>query len=397
MTLENITNQVHQLGSAWEQFKQVNDARLNEIEKEGAADPLYLEHLAKIGEALDHHKSRIDAVETAASRPAMEVGVKSNTAGFGEYKNALNNYLRKGMEAGLESLELKSLSAGTNADGGYLVTPEMSETLIQIVKDGSPLRDLATVTEISTDSLELIEDDGEMAGAWAAETSARTDTTTAQIGKQVIPTFEMFAQPKATQKLVDDAAIDIEQWVAQKVGERFARLEADSFINGDGTTQPKGILTYTNGTTFGEIEQIASGSAGTVTADGLVQLYYALKEEYAKNATFLMRRSVMQSVRLLKESTTDQYIWQPGLAQGTPDTLMGVPVREAADMPGAAADSLSVAIGDFKRAYHIVDRAGVRVMRDPFTDKPFVKFYTTKRVGGEVVNTEAVKLLALSA
>ncbi len=397
MTLETITNQVHQLGNAWENFKQVNDTRLAEIEKKGAADPLYLEHLSKIGAALDHHKNRIDAIETADSRPITEIGAKASVAEHGEYKAALRNYLRKGMEAGLESLELKSLSVGTPADGGYLVTPQMSEQIIQIVQDASPLRSLATVTEISSDSLDVIEDDDVMAATWAGETGTRDDTTTAQIGKQNIPTFEMYSQPKATQKLVDDAAIDIESWVAQKVGEQFARLESAAFFGGNGTSQPKGLLTYTAGTAFGQIEQIDSGTDGVVTADGLVELYYALKDEYAKNATFLMRRSVIQSVRLLKESSTDQYIWQPGLAQGTPDSLLGVPVREAADVPAAANDALSVAIGDFKRAYQIVDRAGVRILRDPFTSKPFIRYYTTKRVGGEVVNTEAVKLLKLAA
>jgi HK97 family phage major capsid protein len=142
---------------------------------------------------------------------------------------------------------------------------------------------------------------------------------------------------------------------------------------------------------------VDSGSDGAVTADGLIRLYYALKEDYAKNATFLMRRSVLQSVRLLKEATTNQYLWQPGLAAGQPDTLLGVPVKAAADMPAAAGDSLSVAVGDFKRGYLIVDRTGIRILRDPFTDKPYVKFYTTRRVGGEVVNTEAIKLLKLAA
>jgi len=218
-----------------------------------------------------------------------------------------------------------------------------------------------------------------------------------QINKNNIATHEMHATPKATQKLIDDASIDVEAWVAERVAEKFANLEASAFINGDGSGKPKGILTYAAGTAFGQIEQIDSGADGAVTADGLIQLYYALKEDYAKNAAFLMRRSVLQSVRLLKEATTNQYLWQPGLAAGQPDTLLGVPVKTAADMPAAAADSLSVAVGDFKRGYLIVDRTGIRILRDPFTDKPYVKFYTTRRVGGEVVNSEAIKLLKLAS
>lgn len=181
------------------------------------------------------------------------------------------------------------------------------------------------------------------------------------------------------------------------MADKFARLEATAFISGNGTTAPKGILTYTAGTSFGQVQQVNSGTDGAVTADGLINLYYALKDEYAKRATFLMHRTTAQAVRLLKESTTNQYLWQPGLTAGTPDTLLGVPVVLAADMPIADEDALSVALGDFKRAYMIVDRVGIRTLRDPYTAKPFVKFYTTKRVGGKVVNTEALKLLKLAA
>lgn len=401
MSITEITENVNKLGNAWEQFKHVNDARLSEIEKKGHADPLYTEHLNKINAAIDNGKSRIDRLETAYARPnvggvfAASTELKSR-AKNPEYKSAFCNYLRKGMDAGLEALQAKSLSVGVDADGGYLVTDEMSDTIVKLINESSPMRSLARVETISTDALDVIEDTGESAASWTGETDAVTDTTTPQIGKNVISTHEMYAQPKATQKLLDDAAIDVESWIAEKVADKFARMEATSFISGSGTGQPKGILSYTAGTSWGQIEQVNSGVSGSVTADSLINLYYSLKDEHARNATFLMNRSTVQSVRLLKESTTDQYIWQPGLAAGTPDTLLGVPVAQAADMPAAAADSLSVAVGDFQSAYLIVDRIGLRVLRDPFTDKPFVKFYTTRRVGGEVVNTDAIKLLKLA-
>ncbi len=396
MSIQEVTERVHSLGSAWEQFKQVNDARLSELERKGHADPLYLEHLAKINHALDQQKARIEQIETANARPGASLaGSPVASEQQGEYKAAFQNYLRKGMDAGLEALQTKALSS-TNADGGYLITSEMAQTIVQIVNESSPMRELARVETISTDSLDVIEDTQLPGASWVAESAARTDTTTHQIGKNNIETHEMYACPKATQKLIDDASIDVERWVAERVAEKFANLEATAFINGTGTGQPKGILQYTAGTDFGEIEQIQSGTDSTVTADSLIRLYYALKEEYAKNATFLMHRTVLQSVRLLKEATTNQYLWQPGLTIGTPDTLLGVPVKTAADMPTAGDASLSVAVGDFRRGYLIVDRVGIRVLRDPFTDKPFVKFYTTKRVGGEVVNTEAIKLLSLT-
>lgn len=397
MTIRDLTDRVNNIGTAWEQFKSVNDSRLQELEKKGSADPLYLEHLNKISQTLDNQKSRLDQMETANARPGVELaGSPVMGAAASEYKQAFVNYLRKGMDAGLEAIQTKALSVGTDADGGYLVTPHISEEIVRIINESSPMREIASVETISTDSLDVIEDVELPGAAWIAETAAPSDTTTHQVGKNSIDTHEMYAQPKATQKLIDDASIDVEAWLAEKVAEKFSALEATAFISGTGTGQPKGILTYAAGTAFGQIEQVNSGTSGAVTSDGLVQLYYALKDDYAKNATFLMNRSVIQAVRLLKESTTDQYLWQPGLALGTPDTLMGVPVKAAADMPVAAADSLSVAVGDFKRGYKIVDRVGIRVLRDPFTDKPYVKFYTTKRVGGEVVNTEAVKLLKLA-
>ena len=397
MTIQEMTERMHSLGNAWEQFKQVNDARLGELERKGYADPLYGEHLQKISDALDNHKRRIDTIETAHARPG--VAMDGMSAMPSEYKAAFDNYLRKGMDAGLEQLQLKALSAGTDANGGYLVPSEMGATIVRIINESSPLRQLASVESISSDSLDLIEDTTDIGASWGDETTDRSsvDSTTPTIGRNTIDTFEMFTQPKATQKLIDDAAIDIEQWIAEKVADKFARLEATAFISGNGTTAPKGILTYAAGTSFGQVQQVNSGTDGAVTADGLINLYYALKDEYAKRATFLMHRTTAQAVRLLKESTTNQYLWQPGLTAGTPDTLLGVPVVLAADMPIADEDALSVALGDFKRAYMIVDRVGIRTLRDPYTAKPFVKFYTTKRVGGKVVNTEALKLLKLAA
>lgn len=396
MTIRELTDRVNSIGNAWEQFKQVNDARLRDLEKKGHADPLYAEHLAKINAVLDNQKSRLDRIETANARPGAELaGSPFRGAMAEEYKSAFVNYLRKGMEGGLEHLATKALST-TDADGGYLVTSAMSEQIVRVVNEISPMRELASIETISTDSLDVIEDTQQPGASWVTETGSRSDTTTHQINRNSIDTHEMYAQPKATQKLIDDASIDIEAWVAEKVAEKFAALEATAFISGDGDGKPKGILAYAAGTSFGQIQQINSGTDGAVTADSLIQLYYALKDEYAKNATFLMNRSVIQAVRLLKEDTTDQYLWQPGLVAGTPDTLLGVPVKAAADMPVAANNSLSVAIGDFKRGYKIVDRVGIRMLRDPFTDKPYVKFYTTKRVGGEVVNSEAIKILKLT-
>lgn len=396
MSIHEITERVSSLGNAWEQFKQVNDARLREIERKGHADPLYDQHLDNISSALDNYKKRLDHIETAYNRP----GSGGEGEGFkhdgGEYGKAFRNYLRKGMDAGLEALQTKALSVGSDSDGGYLVTSSMSSKIVQAIFETSPMRQLAAVETISTDALDLIDDHNSATAGWTAETATISETSTPSLAKRNIPTHELYAQPKATQKLVDDAAIDVEAWLAGKISDIFARTQNTAFINGSGVGQPRGILTYAAGTNWGQIQQVNSGSAGQVTADALINLFYALKDGYSRRASFLMNRTVVQQVRLLKQATTNQYMWQPGLAAGAPDTLLGVPVYMASDMPVAASGSLSVAVGDFQSAYQIVDRRGIRILRDPFTEKPFVKFYATARVGGDVVNTDALKLMKLS-
>lgn len=395
MSIHEITERVSSLGNAWEQFKQINDARLREIERKGHADPLYDQHLDNISSALDNYKKRLDHIETAYSRPngGEDAGFKSDG---GEYSKAFRNYLRKGMDGGLEALQTKALSVGSDSDGGYLVTSSMSARIVQAIFETSPMRQLASIETISTDSLDLIDDHSSAVAGWTAETGAIVETSTPTLAKRNIPTNELYAQPKATQKLVDDAAIDVEAWLAGKISDIFARTQNTAFISGNGVGQPRGILTYAAGTSWGQIQQVNSGTSAQVTADALINLFYALKDGYSRNANFLMNRTTVQQVRLLKQATTNQYMWQPGLAAGTPDTLLGVPVMMAADMPVAAANSLSVAVGDFKAAYQIVDRRGIRILRDPFTEKPFVKFYATARVGGDVVNSEAIKLMKLS-
>lgn len=399
MSINRINKRVDELGHAWEEFKSINDRRLKEIEVKGSADALTTDHLGRINNALSEYKERMDSIETSFNRPATGLNYNENVSHetVREHKAAFINYLRKGVETDLFFLEKKALSAGTDADGGYLASPSMSEDMARNIFDTSPMRRIANVVNITSEALEVIEDNDEAAASWSASESASvTDSTTPQLGKVTISAYELVAQPKATQRLIDDSSIDIEQWLTEKLVDVFSRKENTAFISGDGTGKPKGILSYTAGTGIDKIQQINSGTSAVVTADSLINLYYALKDEYASQATFLMNRAVVQQVRLLKEATTNQYLWQPGLSAGAPDTLLGVPVMKASDMPVAAASSLSVAVGDFKRGYQIVDRTGIRILRDPYTDKPFVKFYTTKRVGGGVVNFDAIKLLKLS-
>ena len=396
MSISEITERVSHLGHAWEEFKHVNDARLREIERKGNADSLYTDHLNNISSALDTYKSRLDTIETAYARPEMGIEAKRCDASHSEYSKAFRNFLRKGMDAGLEAMQTKALSVGSDPDGGYLVTPAMSSKIVQSVYETSPMRQLASIETISSDALELIDDHDQASAGWTAETATITETSTPQLAKRNIPTHGLYAQPTATQKLVDDAAIDIEGWLSTKIADIFSRKENTAFVAGNGVGQPRGILTYAAGSNWGQIQQVNSGTSALVTADGIINLFYALKDAYTKNASFLMNRATVQAVRLLKQTSTNQYLWQPGLAAGVPDTLMGIPVLLAADMPVQAANSLSVAVGDFKAAYQIVDRQGISILRDPYTEKPFVKFYATKRVGGDVINFEAIKLMKLA-
>lgn len=396
-----------QLGGAFDAFKKANDARLAEIEKKGTASAETLEKLAKTEKEIDTLQASIKSMEAALNRSNQAgAGAKSEAEIKGERAEARaeiqSQMLRKGAApteaqikaAGYSERELKSMSVHIDEDGGFTVAPELSSEIVKKVFLSSPIRQLASVETISSDSLEIIEDLDEAASGWVGETQARTETGTPKIKKIVIPVHELYASPKATQKLLDDSGWNIEAWLAGKVSEKFGRDEATAFITGDGILKPKGILSYAAGTGFEQIEQVSAANAASIVGDDLIELQSALKSPYIPNATFLMHRLVKKAVRKLKNSVTGDYIWQPGLQSGVPDLLLGSPVMDAEDMTSTiATTNLTVAYGDFKQGYQIVDRIGIRVIRDVYTAKPYVVFYTTKRVGGGVKNFEAIKLL----
>jgi HK97 family phage major capsid protein/HK97 family phage prohead protease len=398
-TENQFKNQNHKLGAnmqinnqqAWEDFKSVNEEILKSTEQKGSADPLLSQQLLRINDHLDSYKSRLDNIETSMSRPfnGGELFIPSTDH---EHKSAFNSYLRSGNEQDLNRLEQKSLSSGSDADGGYLLSRQTSNDVIRSLEDLSPMRQLASSEIISSGSLDIIEDYDQAQSGWTTETSMREETDTPKISKRNIPVFELYAQPAATQKLIDDSSIDIENWLSEKLVNSFDKLESDAFFNGDGSSCPRGILTY------GEekIEQILSNTDNMFEYESLLELYFSLKEKYCRNASFLMNRSTMHMARTIKDKNTGKYIWNPAIEIAAPDSLFGVPVYESTNMPIVARNSLSVALGDFKAGYKIVDRAGIRILRDPYTYKPFVKFYATKRVGGDVTNFDAIKLLKIA-
>ena len=388
---------VDALASAFEEFRATNDAALKQKADLGAVDALTEAKLARLDDELDRLRDGLDRTRASLNRPARGAPGGGGDDGTGaEHKAAFGAYLRTGDGAELARIESKTLTVGADPEGGYLVTPEVSDRIVTTIFETSPVRALAAVESIGTDSLELLVDKNEAGAGWVAETEARAETTSPDLAKIAIPVHEIYAEPRATQKLIDDSSIDLEGWLAGKVAEKFARTEATAFVGGTGVGQPRGFLTYSAGTDWGEIEQVDSGSSGAVTADGLFDLQHSLKEGYGAGAAWLVNRLVLRDIRKLKDSQ-NQYLWEPGLRMGGHDTLLGRPIHTATDMPAASADSLSVAFGDFVRGYQVVDRVGVRVLRDPFTAKPYVKFYTTKRVGGDVVNFEAIKLQKLAA
>lgn len=318
------------------------------------------------------------------------------------YKSAFNAFLRKDSRV-LTADEVKALSIGDDANGGFLVHADMTGRMVQRVYDLSPIRQIASVQQITGDALEGIEDNDEAAAGWVGETQTRAETNTPQVGKYRIPCAEMYAKPKASQNHLDDAAYDIEGWLSMKIGDKFARLEGNAFCVGDGVVKPRGFTTYTmveaNGTdqfangTLYFVKSGASGAFHTTQADPLFDLIAQFKPWHLMNATWVTRRTIIAAIRKFKTTNTLEYIWQPGLQLGQPDRLLGYPITMAEDMPALAANSLSMALGNFKEGYQIVDRFGIRMLRDPYTDKPYVQFYTTKRTGGAVVNFQAIKFI----
>ncbi len=375
--------------SAFEEFKRTNDGRLKELEKRGGADALTEEKLGRLNAALDGAKAAMDRLSLERARPALEAGRPDLGD---EYKDAFSAYVKRGEE--------KALSIGSNPDGGYLVPVEVDTEINRLMANISPIRALATVRSISTNVYKKPVTTAAAASGWVSETAARPQTNSQTIDALSYPTAELYAMPAATGAFLDDAAVDVGQWIADEVNQVFATQEATAFVSGDGTNKPKGFLSETQianaSWSWTKIGYIATGVAGALPAsnasDVLFDLIYALKAGYRQNASWLMNRKTQAVLRKLKD-TTGNYLWAPPATAGGKASFMGFDLAEAEDMPDIAASSVSVAFGDFRRGYLVVDRTGVNVLRDPYTAKPYVLFYTTKRVGGGVQDFDAIKLL----
>lgn len=403
---------------ALEDFRAINDAALN-----GKADLESVEKVQKdVFEKMDNANkaviTRLDGIEARLEKQLFNGGGDDKTAEcvamlskwrgkevsldtYKSYRRAFGSWLSAGDNMGVELRA--AMSVGDNPSGGYFVPPDMSGSIHAKVFEISPMRQLATVESTRSDALEGPYEDDEAGVDWVGETAARSNTTTPTRGMWRIPVHELHAQPKTTQKLLDMAP-NVEGWLSDKVSRKFAREESTQFVTGDGSFKPKGLLSQANATTddatraWGTVQYVITGVSADFPAapnggDVFMDAWGKLKAAYRGNARWLMSRATLAAAMKEKDSN-GAYVWQPNFQQNALGiNILGYPVVEVEDMPALAANSLSIAFGDFREAYTIVDGVGMRVLRDPFTDKPHVLFDTYKRVGGEVVNSEAFKLI----
>jgi HK97 family phage major capsid protein len=388
---------------AFEAFKDANDERLCQLERRMSADVVTTDKVDRLNRTLDETKRVVDELALKSARPQLGAPARSTTAAL-QHAAAFECYVRKGETGGLRDLEGKALSVGSDPDGGYLVPDELERVVNRAVRNVSPIRAIAGIRQVSGS---VYKKPFAITGAesgWVAETAARPETDTPTLAELSFPTMELYAMPAATSALLDDSAVNIDEWIAEEVRDAFAQQEGTAFVTGNGSAKPKGFLDYTkvdNGSwTWGNIGFIKTGVNGAFASsdpgDKLIDLIYSVKSGYRANGTFVFNRATQAVIRKMKDGDGN-YLWQPAAKAGDASTLMGFPVAESEDMPNMATDSYSVAFGDFRRGYLIVDRVGIRILRDPYSSKPYVLFYTTKRVGGGVQDFDAIKLLKFAA
>ncbi|WP_374291697.1 phage major capsid protein [Paenirhodobacter enshiensis] len=358
----------------------------------------------KVETRIQQQEERLTMLQTKsfAGRPALATAASDEAP----HQKAFEAYVRAGNDEGLRGLVLegKGLNTSVAAEGGYLVDPQTSETIRAVLHSTASIRQIATVVNVEATSYDVLVDKTDLGTGWASETAALTETATPQIERISIPLYELAAMPKASQRLLDDSAFDIEGWLAARIADKFSRAEAAAFITGNGVDKPKGFLSHTTvanaSWAWGALGYVATGAAGdfaaTNAADAIVDLVYALNAEYRAGASFVMNSKTAGAVRKMKDSD-GRFLWTDSLAAGEPARLMGYPVLIAEDMPDIAAGTYAIAFGDFAAGYTIAERPDLRVLRDPFSAKPHVLFYASKRVGGDVSDFAAIKLLKFAA
>lgn len=403
--MDELKKIIEALGKAFEQFKAANDERLKAIESKGYAPAdieAKVETINKDISSLSAMKAQLEALETVVGRGGNGGSKSAVECARAEYGDAFGQFVRKGSEAGLRDLAIKAtMTTQDDTNGGFLISDPVYGPMKEILSQRSAIRGLANVVSISATSYKTLVDQLGETSEDASETSTRNATGTPTFAEVEIIPKEMSAMPKVTQEMLDDPAFNTEAYVGKFLGRTFAAREGTWFWSGNGVKQAKGISSYTmiaNGSyAWGKIGFIISGHATLLNnCDKLLDLQHALKVGYRGNGKFLMNDNTLLAIRKLKDGDGN-YIWRAGLMDGAPDTLLGKPIAIDDFVDDIGAGKYPIWFGDFNEAYTIVDRFGVRMLRDPFTAKPYVSFYTTKRVGGGIVNYEAIKALKVSA
>lgn len=386
------------LAAKFTEFKETNDKRLGAVESEKSALAGKLDSLTSQITELESLKSQIEELHKKSNRPGT-TGMSSDSVA---HKDAFAQFMRKGTDNGLADLQAKALNITADADGGFAVPEDIDRMIGSLLRNSTPMREICTVIPMGgAEYKKLMSVAGSNSG-WVGEAEGRPATNSPQLA-QITPFMgELYANPQATQTMLDDVFFNAEDWLAGELATEFAEKENLAFTSGDGVKKPKGLLAYATAATsdatraFGTFEHIVSASIGALTADDIVKFAFNLRSGYLPNSVWQFNRNTLAALMVLKDST-GQYLWQPSLALGTQASLAGYKFHLNDDMPNVAANANAIAFGDHKRAYTIIDRMGTRVLRDPYTNKPYIGFYTTKRVGGMAVDTQAVKFLKVRA
>ena len=406
---EELKKLIEDLGRAFEAFKAENDTRIKAVEAKGSADPLIQAKIDKINADLDQitaMKTQLETLQTAVARSEFKGGGKTELDRIkSEHRAAFEKWFRRGgeaQEALVRNLQIQAgLSTLSDPDGGYLITPpEFDSAIDRVASTMSAMRRLATVRTIGTDTYKKLVNQGGSTSGWVGEKESRTETDTATLAQIVINTKEVYAMPGCTQISLDDATIDLAAWLADEATIEFVEEEGSAFITGDGVAKPHGIAGYTfaldSAYAWGKVGYIASGHATLINnADKLMDVTLALKPMYLNGASWLMNRATVGKIRQLKDGDGN-YIWRPGMELGAPNALFGYPVNTDDNVASIGAGTYPAFFGNFKRAYLIIDRMGIRVLRDPYTSKGNVLYYCTRRVGGGITSYESIKALKVS-
>jgi len=426
--MSKLAETIGKIGTAFEEYKKANDQRLEEIAKKGAADPTTTAKLEKLDKELDglgDLKRRLETVETRSSRPgaggggAGEMTIKEAE----DYKNDFLHWMRSprdserqqrmqnsrvALETRAQAIHLErratQVVTSTGSAGGFALPEQIEQAVARLTVDLSPIRQIATVRQVSTPDYKELFDVGGAAFEWLGEGATRNQTNTPDLA-EVAPTFGVAsARPRASEESLDDLFFDVESWLQTSVAETLAAGEGAAFVSGNGTNKPTGFLagptpvsTADASRAFGTLQYIAGGQASAMptSADVFITMVYSMRARYRQNARWVGQKAVMAELRKYKD-TTNQYLWQPSLSASQPEMFMGYPLTEAEDMPAVAANAFPLAFGDFKEGYLVVDRVGTRVTRDEITLPGFVQWYVRRRVGGKLRNTQAIKLLKIA-